>query len=252
MQSIGRRLVRLLEAVVAEPGRRIGRVDILEPEERRQLLEEWNATECEVAAATLPDLFEAQAARSPETVALVFEESRLSYAELNERANRLAHLLISRGIGPEKLVALALPRSLEMVISLLGILKAGAAYLPLDPEYPAERLAYMFQDAEPACVLSTAGIAERLPAGVAQILLDDPETARMLAQSQDVQSLGCPTPKAAAASEPGLCYLHLRVHRPAKGSGRYPGWFDQFPGGNAEALCVGAAGSALSGNDRWV
>ena len=185
VQSIGRRLVRLLEAVVAEPGQSIGRIDILEAQERRQLLEDWNATEIEVAAATLPDLFEAQVARSPEAVALVFEENRLSYAELNERANRLAHLLISQGIGPEQLVALALPRSLEMVISLLGILKTGAAYLPLDPEYPAERLAYMLRDAEPVCVLSTVRIAERVPDGVARILLDDPETALLLAQSQE-------------------------------------------------------------------
>jgi nonribosomal peptide synthetase DhbF len=185
VQSIGRRLVRMLEAVVAEPGRTIGRVDILEPPERRQLLEEWNATESEVAAATLPELFEVQVARSPEAVALVFEESKLRYAELNVRANRLAHLLISRGIGPEQVVGLALPRSLEMVISLLGILKTGAAYLPLDPEYPAERLAYMLQDAEPGCVVTTARIGERLPEGVEQILLDDSETALALAQSRE-------------------------------------------------------------------
>ena len=85
--------------------------------------------------------------RSPEAIALVFEESTLSYAELNAQANRLAHLLIGRGIGPENLVALALPRSIEMVVGLLAILKAGAAYLPLDPDYPVERLAYMLQDA---------------------------------------------------------------------------------------------------------
>ncbi len=149
MESIGRRLERMLEAVVAEPERAIGRLDLLEPEERRQLLVDWNATEREVVAATLPELFEAQVARSPEAVALVYEESRLSYAELNERANRLAHLLISLGTGPEDLVALALPRSMEMVVGLLGILKAGAAYLPLDPDYPAQRLAYTLQDAAP-------------------------------------------------------------------------------------------------------
>ena len=87
--------------------------------------------------------------RSPEAIALVFEESTLSYAELNAQANRLAHLLISRGVGPETLVAIALPRSIEMVVGLLAILKAGGAYLPLDPEYPPERLAYMLNDARP-------------------------------------------------------------------------------------------------------
>ena len=93
--------------------------------------------------------------RSPEAIALVFEETTLSYAQLNAQANRLAHLLIGRGIGPENLVAVALPRSIEMVVGLLAILKAGAAYLPLDPDYPAERLAYMLGDAQPACVLTT-------------------------------------------------------------------------------------------------
>ena len=121
--------------------------------------------------------------RSPEAIALVFEESTLSYAELNAQANRLAHLLIGRGVGPETLVALALPRSIEMVVALLAILKAGGAYLPLDPEYPPERLAYMLQDAQPACVLTSTRIAQRLPESVAQLLLDHPETVRALAQS---------------------------------------------------------------------
>ena len=108
--------------------------------------------------ATLPALFEAQVARTPDAVAVVFEEESLTYAQLNARANRLAHHLIGLGIGPESIVALALPRSLEMVIGLLGILKAGAAYLPLDPDYPAERLAFMLEDAQPRLlVVTTAG-----------------------------------------------------------------------------------------------
>ena len=185
VEAIGRRLVALLEAVVADPNQPIGRIDILAHEERRQILFEWNATAREVPQATLPALFEAQVERSPEAIALVFEESTLSYAELNAQANRLAHLLIGRGVGPESLVALALPRSIEMVVTLLGILKAGAAYLPLDPDYPAERLAYMLRDAQPACVLTSARIAERLlPEDVGQLLLDHPDTTSALAQSQ--------------------------------------------------------------------
>ena len=152
---MGRRLVALLEAVVADPSQPIGRIELLEPEERQQILIDWNDTACEVPDTTLPGLFEAQVERSPEAIALVFEESTLSYAELNAQANRLAHLLIGRGIGPEDLVALALPRSIEMVVGLLAILKAGAAYLPLDPEYPVERLAYMLKDAQPARVLTS-------------------------------------------------------------------------------------------------
>ena len=182
IEAIARRLVRLLEAVAANPGQPIGSLELLEPEERRQLLAEWNDTACDVPQGTLGAMFEAQVERSPEATALVFEETTLSYAELNLQANRLAHLLISRGIGPENLVALALPRSAEMVVSLLGILKAGAAYLPLDPDYPAERLAYMLRDAQPACVLTTAQIAGRLPETIAQLLLDHPETAGALTQ----------------------------------------------------------------------
>ena len=167
------------------PGQPIGRIELLTPQERRQLLYEWNASDRDVPPVTLPALFEAQVERSPEATALVFEDAKLKYAELNLRANRLAHYLIGLGIGPEDLVALALPRSMEMVIALLGILKAGAAYLPLDPDYPAERLAYMLRDAQPACVLTSARIAERLPESIAQLLLDHPETAGALAQSPE-------------------------------------------------------------------
>jgi nonribosomal peptide synthetase DhbF len=115
----------------------------------------------------------------------VFEDIALTYAELNLQANRLAHYLISQGVGPETLAAIALPRSIEMVVSLLAILKAGGAYLPLDPDYPPERLAYMLKDAQPACVLTTAQIAEQLPESVAQLLLDHPDTAGALAQSPE-------------------------------------------------------------------
>ena len=185
VEAMGRRLVALLEAVVADPSQPIGRIDILEQEERQQILIDWNDTACEVPHTTLPGLFEAQVERSPEATALVFEESTLSYAELNAQANRLAHLLIGRGIGPENLVAIALPRSIEMVVTLLGILKAGAAFLPLDPDYPLERLSYMLGDAQPACVLTSARISERLPEGIARLLLDHPETAGALAQSPE-------------------------------------------------------------------
>ena len=178
------RLTLLPQGVAADPNQTIGRVELLTSEERRQLLFEWNATTRDLPRVALPALFEAQVERSPEAIALVFEESKLGYAELNIRANRLAHFLIGQGIGPETLVALALPRSIEMIIALLGILKAGAAYLPLDPDYPVERLAYMLQDAQPACVLTSTRVAERLPDSVSIILLDHPETIRSLALSE--------------------------------------------------------------------
>jgi len=185
VEAISRRLVALLETVVADPTQPISGINLLAPEERRQLLFEWNATARYVPEVTLPALFEAQVERSPQAIALVFEESTLSYAELNAQANQLAHLLISRGVGPEDLVALTLPRSIEMVVGLLAVLKAGGGYLPLDPDYPSERLSYMLRDAQPACILTSVRIAERLPAGVARLLLDHPEAVRALAQSPE-------------------------------------------------------------------
>ena len=182
VEAMGQRLVRVLRAMAADPERRIGEVDLLEAEERRRIVEEWNDTARPVPEGTLPGLFEEQVVRSPEAVALVFEEESLSYAQLNARANQLAHELIGRGIGPEDLVALALPRSLEMVVALLGILKAGAAYLPLDPEYPVERLAFMLEDGAPKLLITTAALADSLPAGTARLLLDEPATQARLAR----------------------------------------------------------------------
>ena len=185
IEAIARRLERLLEVASADPQQPIGRLELLAPEERRQILLERNDTACEIPPSTLPALFEAQVKRSPEATALLFQDATLTYSQLNTQANRLAHLLIARGIGPETIVALLLPRSTEMVVGLLAILKAGAAYLPLDHDYPAERLAYLLQDAQPACVLTTAWIAQQLPKDVALILLDHPETARALVQSRE-------------------------------------------------------------------
>ena len=182
-EAMAERLVRALEAMASDPDRAIGEINILDDAERLQILEEWNATDQAAPEITLPQMFEAQVARTPEAIAVVCGIERLNYIELNERANRIAHLLISVGVGPETVVGLALSRSLDMVIGLLGILKAGAAYLPLDPNYPTARLAYMLEDAEPACVLTTAEIAPRLSDNRARILLlDHPEIAAELAQ----------------------------------------------------------------------
>src|SRR6516164_3682354 len=141
------RFVRVLEAAVAGPERALGSVDILGAGERASILRGWNATGHARAPATLAELFAARAARSPEAVAVVFEDERLSYAELDRRANRLAHHLRGQGVGAETVVGLCLVRSLDLIVGLLGILKAGGAYLPLDPDYPRERLAFMLSDA---------------------------------------------------------------------------------------------------------
>ncbi|MFD7841286.1 amino acid adenylation domain-containing protein, partial [Streptomyces sp. NPDC059761] len=174
------RTVRLLEVMTGDPRRPVGTLDLLTPAERHRLLVEWNGTPGEAPDATLPELFEARAAKSPQAIALVSGETTLTYAELNARANRLAHLLIEDGVGPEQFVALALPRSAELVVGVLAVQKAGAAYLPIDPHYPAERLAYMVQDAAPVCVVTTAAVASAVTGNVPHVVLDDPATADRL------------------------------------------------------------------------
>jgi amino acid adenylation domain-containing protein len=186
VEAIARRLARILEAVAADPTQPIGRLDLLAPEEREQILVDWSNTSRALPNTTLPVLFEVQVERIPEASALVFKEATLSYGELNAKANRLAHFLIGQGIGPETLVALALPRSIEMIVGLLAILKAGAAYLPLDPDYPEERLAFMLQDAQPACVLTTVQIAARLPDNPSRLFLDGPDTLGALGRSPNI------------------------------------------------------------------
>ncbi|MBV9913331.1 MAG: AMP-binding protein, partial [Sinobacteraceae bacterium] len=157
VEALAGRLVRLLEAGVLHPERALASVDILGVEERANILRGWNATAQPVACATLPELFAAQVARTPDAVAVVFEQHSLSYGQLDACANRLAHHLRSLGVGPEVVVGLCLPRSLDMLVGLLGIPKAGGAYLPLDPSYPRERLAFMLADAGARVLLTTIG-----------------------------------------------------------------------------------------------
>ncbi|HEY4747890.1 MAG TPA: condensation domain-containing protein, partial [Steroidobacteraceae bacterium] len=147
VEAIAGRLVRLLEGAIADPERAIGKLDILSSAERHTILREWNDTARAVAGATLPELFAAQVVRTPDADAVVFEDERLSYGELDARSSQLAHHLRGLGVGPEVVVGLCIERSLAMLVGLLGILKAGGAYLPLDPDYPPERLAFMLADA---------------------------------------------------------------------------------------------------------
>ncbi|HTX85470.1 MAG TPA: amino acid adenylation domain-containing protein, partial [Streptosporangiaceae bacterium] len=172
-KDIAHRFGRILNWIImASPAEYVGRVEILGEEERREILSGWNEAEVAVPTVTLPGLFEAQAARSPEAAAVVCEGTVLSYGELNARANRLARVLAAWGAGPESVVAVVLERSAGLVVALLGVLKAGAAYLPVDPGYPAGRVAFMLADAGPACVITTAGLAAGLPrAGGAPVLV---------------------------------------------------------------------------------
>src|ERR1700726_2652007 len=162
VEGLAGRLVRLLACSVAHPDCPLVRLELLGSEERESILAGWNATGREVLPGSLPCLFAAQAARRPDATAVVFERGRLSYGELDRRSNQLAHHLRGLGVGPETVVGLCLERSLELIVGLLGILKAGGAYLPLDPQYPAQRLAFMLGDAGARVLVTQAAVLDRL------------------------------------------------------------------------------------------
>ncbi|MFI0348969.1 amino acid adenylation domain-containing protein [Actinomadura sp. 9N407] len=161
-QSLAARFERLLREMVAEPDAPIGTAEILDRAERRTLLKKWAGGRGGEPAgdATIVSLFEARAAASSDAVAVSFEGRTLSYGELNAWANRLARSLVARGAGPERFVALKLPRSVELVVAVLAVLKAGAAYVPIDPDYPADRIAYVLDDAQPVLTIDEVGACE--------------------------------------------------------------------------------------------
>ncbi|UBF27777.1 amino acid adenylation domain-containing protein [Kovacikia minuta CCNUW1] len=167
-------LTALLEGMVANPNQQLGDLPVLTPAERHQILVEWNATEVEYPQhLRLHDLVEAQVERSPDAVAVTFDGKRLTYRELNSRANQLAHHLQTLRVKPEVTVGICIERSLEMIIALLAILKAGGAYVPLDPTYPQERLAHILSDSQLAVVLTQEKLLSLLPQqGIPAICLD--------------------------------------------------------------------------------
>ena len=234
------RLVGLLDQVATDPDQPVSRVEVLTAAERQAAGGGWHGAARPGPAASLPAVFAATARQWPADVALVSGEQRLSFAELAGRANALAHLLLRRGAGPETVVGLALPRA-ELVPAILAVLASGAAYLPLDPDYPADRLALMLGDAAPVCVLATAATAGRLPATHPPlVLLDEPATTQELAACPRVEPTdadrGAPirpdstayviftsgstgTPKGVLATHGGLANLYadhlVEVIRPA-------------------------------------
>jgi amino acid adenylation domain-containing protein len=149
----------LLESAVNNPDEHVSQLPLLPPSERRQLLDEWNATaERYPRDLCVHELFAQQAEQTPGDVAVIFEETQLSYRELNERANKLADRLRTFGVGPEQVVGVMLERSIEMIVGILATLKAGGSYMPLDPSYPRERLEFMIEDAKPAVILTPEGL----------------------------------------------------------------------------------------------
>ncbi|WDF36154.1 amino acid adenylation domain-containing protein [Streptomyces sp. T12] len=153
-EELAARLIRLLRAAVDDPDRAIGALDILADGERHRLVVEFNDTAREVPDTTFPRMFEARAARTPDSVAVEDVSISLTYHQLDVAADRLARVLTSYGAGPGRVVAFSLPRSVDLAVAVLAVLKAGAAYLPLDPEHPAERTAHLLSDAAPVCLIT--------------------------------------------------------------------------------------------------
>ncbi|WP_372494099.1 amino acid adenylation domain-containing protein, partial [Nocardia pulmonis] len=174
VQDFADRFRRVLDAVAADATAVVGDIDVLAPGERELLLREWNSPGAAVSAVTLPDLVAAQAAQRPDAVAIRSGATSITFGELQRRANRVARALIARGVGPETLVAVAVPRSEELPVALLGALVAGAGYLPIDITYPRQRLEFVLGDAAPACILTTAEARESLPdTDIPVLLLDE-------------------------------------------------------------------------------
>ncbi len=178
-------LAVLLEGIVDDPDRRLSELPLLTKEERQQILIGWNDTRLAYPKnALLHELFDAQVQETPEAVAVDYDGNTLTYRELNERANELAHYLRKQGVGPETLVGICMERSLEMVVGLLGILKAGGAYVPLDPAYPKERLAFMVEDARVRVLLTRGEVMSGLAGGGSSIVRMDADR-EAIAQESD-------------------------------------------------------------------
>ena len=190
---------RVLETVAAHPEVRLSELPLLSADERRQALVDWNATAADVPAVTLHEWIEERVRQAPAAPAVELAEDRLTYGELDARANRLARHLRRLGVGPDVLVGLAMERSLDMVVGVLAVLKAGGAYVPMDPEYPKERLTHMLDDSRVPVLLTQSALIERLPAHGARVVAVDRDAAAIAAESAG--------PVAGGATPANLAYV---------------------------------------------
>jgi amino acid adenylation domain-containing protein len=215
--------VRLLESIAADPDARLGQLDLLSAAERHAILHEWpnpDAGRVDLLDPpgerdrSVPELFERQAARTPDATALVFGEHEISFAELNARANRLAHHLRATGVGPETVVGSCLERGVEPVVALLAVLKAGGVYVPFDPEHPAERLGFMLADAGAHTVVTIRKFASRLQREGRRVLVVDPEGHVAGAAAEDAGATANPDTVARPANLAYIIYTSGSTGRP--------------------------------------
>ncbi|WP_432408907.1 amino acid adenylation domain-containing protein [Wukongibacter sp. M2B1] len=174
IQRLSRHFKNILRKIAENPEESIDQIDMLTKEEKRQLLIDFNDTKREYPRdKTIHELFEEQVERSPDNIALIFEDKEVTYRELNERSNQLARVLRKRGVGPETIVGIMVERSIEMIVGILGILKSGGAYLPIDPGYPEERIRFMIEDSGTNMILVKGDLLERVKSNVQTINLED-------------------------------------------------------------------------------
>ena len=186
IERMSKHFQTLLEAIATNPEQQVSQLPLLTPAERHQLLTEWNQTQRDYPQEQyIHQLFEEQVKKTPDAVAIVFEDQQLTYRELNCKANRLANYLRSLGVEPEVLVGICVERSLEMVVGLLGILKAGGAYVPLDPHYPKERLCYMLADSDVELLLTQSSLSTSLPEHQAKVVCLDTDWGAIAQHSQN-------------------------------------------------------------------
>ncbi|GAA2431224.1 amino acid adenylation domain-containing protein [Streptomyces mauvecolor] len=262
VQALTEQLVRVLETVVRQPDTRIGQFDLLSAADRERILVDWNATALDLPAATLPDLFAAQVARDPAAPAVIADGVEVDYAELDARADRLAHLLAARGIGAEDTVAVSMPRSLEWITAVLAVAKTGAVYVPVDPAYPRQRIEYVLGNSAPALLLTVTGLEQTLPpVDVPRLLLDtldelppgEPFTAAHRVRPLNAANAAyliytsgsTGLPKAVAVSHTGLASLvahQVRVFGTGPGSRVL-----QFASPSFDASVLDLCGSLLTG-----
>ncbi len=190
IEKMQHELITFIQGSIADSHALISNLPLVTEKERHQLLEEWNATQADYPRdQCVHELFEEQVQRTPEAIAVVLEGVQLTYQELNQRANQLAHYLQQQGVGPEVLVGLCLERSLEMIVGILGVLKAGGAYVPLDPATPPQRFAFVLQDSQMAVLLTQKSLLERLPESHPPVVCLDTDW-QVISQHSQVNPIG--------------------------------------------------------------